>query len=56
MAICKWCGEEFEPGTWPEHCSENCLVNDMDNTCTSEEREKLQEKFNRWLKRQEATS
>jgi len=53
MAICKWCGEEFTPGTWPDYCSMNCLENDMDSTYDPEERVELQRKFDAWLQRLE---
>ena len=54
MAICKWCGEEFTPGTWPDYCSEGCMENAMDHPCISiEERAELQAKFDRWLECQE---
>jgi len=52
MAACKWCGEEFTPGTWPEHCSENCLLNDMEATWSPERREKLQDQFEAWREEQ----
>ena len=52
--ICKWCGEEFTPGTWPDYCSEGCMENAMDHPCISiEERAELQERFDHWLERQE---
>ena len=54
MPECKWCGDDFKPGTWPEHCSEACLVNDMENTFDENEREKLQDQFEAWLDAQEA--
>lgn len=53
MAECRWCGEEFEPGIWPEHCSEGCLENDMESTWDPERRLKLQAAFDRWLDQQE---
>lgn len=51
--ICKWCGEEFEPDVWPEHCSEGCLENDMETTLDPERQLQLQKAFDRWLDRQE---
>lgn len=53
MPECKWCGEPFTPGTWPDHCCENCVVNDIENTWDKEERRKLQERFDQWLQAQE---
>lgn len=50
---CKWCGEEFTPRTWADHCSENCLVNDMEAAWDPERRQKLQDAFDRWLDQQE---
>lgn len=53
MPKCKWCGDEFEPGTWPDHCSLECLENDMDNTFDEAYRQRLQERFEGWLDAQE---
>lgn len=53
MPECKWCGEDFKPGTWPGHCSEACLVNDMMNTFDEAYRQKLQDQFEAWLDAQE---
>lgn len=53
MPECKWCAEDFKPGTWPEHCSEACLVNDMITTLDEKCRQKLQELFEAWLDTQE---
>lgn len=50
---CEWCGEEFTPGTWPDHCSENCLENDMEEAWDPKRRQKLQDTFDRWLDQQE---
>lgn len=52
MASCKWCGEPFAPGTWPEHCSENCLLSDTEQTGDSERRAKLQDQFAAWHEEQ----
>lgn len=52
MATCKWCGEPFTPGAWPEHCSENCLLSDTEQTWDPERRARLQDAFDRWHEEQ----